>query len=85
MLAELVTQAFLGSPPQEEDAAVQDSGTLFEEAQRRRRELTEPWWDLYDERLREPLAEAMSGPPSAWFERKLALFLDSVATRRPAD
>ncbi|WP_431868044.1 hypothetical protein [Nocardiopsis eucommiae] len=64
---------------------MQDPGTLFEEAQRRRRELTEPWWDLYDERLREPLAEAMSGPPSAWFERKLALFLDGVATRRPAD
>ena len=84
MLAELVTQAFLGSVPEGDATAepAEEGGTFLEAAQRRRRELTEPWMDLYDERLRGVLVEAVSGPPSIWFERKLTLFLDGVAARR---
>lgn len=84
MLAELVTQAFLGSPPEKEDTAraEQTADAFLEAAQQRRRELTAPWMDLYDARLREVLVEAVSGPPAAWFERKLDLFLDGVAARR---
>lgn len=85
MLAELVTQGFLGSVPEADtsDEPEGDAGTFLEAAQRRRRELTEPWLELYDERLREVLSEAVSDPPSRWFERKLTLFLDGVATRCP--
>ncbi|MEU7838889.1 MULTISPECIES: TetR/AcrR family transcriptional regulator [unclassified Nonomuraea] len=76
MVAELVVQAFIG-------AAEGEPGTQTSLGrQRRRRELIEPWLDDYDQRLRPVLAAAVSGPPEAWFERKLDLFLDGAAQRR---
>lgn len=76
MVAELVVQAFVG-------AAQSEPGTQASHGrQRRRRELIEPWLDTYDQRLRAVLASSVSGPPEAWFERKLELFLDGVAQRR---
>jgi AcrR family transcriptional regulator len=74
MLAELVVQEFLALPAEDGDA-------LLEASQRRRRELVDPWLDLYDARLRPVLVEAVSGPATSWFDRKLALFLDGVAAR----
>lgn len=74
MLAELVVQEFLALPAEDGDA-------LLEASQRRRRELVEPWLDHYDARLRPVLVEAVSGPATSWFDRKLALFLDGVAAR----
>ncbi|WP_143532070.1 TetR/AcrR family transcriptional regulator [Saccharothrix sp. ALI-22-I] len=75
MLAELVVQEFLATPPDGEGASLDAS-------QRRRRELIDPWLDLYDPRLRPVLLGAVSGSATAWFERKLALFLDGVAARQ---
>jgi AcrR family transcriptional regulator len=75
MLTELVTQAFLAIPPATVDIPPTDA------AQRRRRELVEPWMTMYDSRLRTVLDKAMSGSPTAWFERKLELFLDGTAAR----
>lgn len=84
MLAELVAQAFLAAPQQAGDSGGTGGGAdALGEIQRRRRELTEPWLDLYDERLRAELADAVTGSVEAWFERKLALFLDGVAALRP--
>ncbi|WP_211335310.1 TetR/AcrR family transcriptional regulator [Lentzea flaviverrucosa] len=74
MLAELVVQEFLALP-------AEDGSASLEAAQRRRRELVDPWLDLYDARLRPVLVEAVSGPATSWFDRKLALFLDGVAAR----
>ncbi|WP_218131116.1 TetR/AcrR family transcriptional regulator [Lentzea albidocapillata] len=76
MLAELVTQAFLAAPEQ--------TGDAVDLLQRRRQELIGPWIDQYDPRLQEVLVGAVSGPAAAWFERKLALFLDGAAGRRAA-
>lgn len=75
MLAELVVQEFLAAPAGEEGASLDAS-------QRRRRELVGPWLDLYDSRLRPVLLGAVSGSATAWFERKLALFLDGVGVRQ---
>jgi AcrR family transcriptional regulator len=85
MVAELVTQAFLAVVPPAEgnDSTSVDEAEADAAAQRRRRELVEPWVDMYDARLREVLVEAMSGPTAAWFERKLNLFLDGVGHRLP--
>jgi AcrR family transcriptional regulator len=77
MVAELVVQAFVGGA--DDDSGTESPATR----QRRRRELIEPRLDSYDHRLRVILAAAVSGPPEAWFERKLELFLDGVAQRHP--
>jgi AcrR family transcriptional regulator len=76
MIAELVVQAFIGGTG---EARAQASST----PQARRRELIKPWLDSYDPRLRARLIEAVTGPPEAWFERKLELFLDGVTQRMP--
>ncbi|MGP4104673.1 TetR/AcrR family transcriptional regulator [Nonomuraea sp. KM90] len=75
MIAELVVQAFLGGPEGEPTA----QQSLNQQA--RRRELIEPWLDSFDQRLRAVLVTAVTGPPEAWFEHKLELFLDGVAQR----
>ncbi|MFH0245579.1 TetR/AcrR family transcriptional regulator [Streptomyces sp. HK10] len=80
MLGELVTQAFLAVPPAVGGDGTRD--TSAGAAQRRRRELLGPWMEEYDPRLRGALAAAVAGPPKAWFERKLDLFLDGAAARR---
>jgi AcrR family transcriptional regulator len=74
MLAELVTQEFLV-----DDAEAGED--LVDGFQRRRRELVAPLLSDYDPRLRAVVEDAVGGSVSAWFERKLALFLDGVAMR----
>jgi AcrR family transcriptional regulator len=76
MIAELVVQAFIGGTGGEPGMRPPHS------AHAQRRELIEPWLDSYDQRLRTVLIAAVAGSPEAWFERKLALFLDGVAQRR---
>lgn len=78
MIAELVVQAFISAA--EDEPRAQPSPTPHG----RRRELIEPWLESYDPRLRATLVTAVAGPPEAWFERKLELFLDGVAGRGPA-
>ncbi|MFI1012563.1 TetR/AcrR family transcriptional regulator [Streptomyces sp. NPDC020965] len=85
MLAELVTQAFLAVLPLGSDDSTTESDeatAAIDSVRRRRRELIGPWMDTFDSRLRGVLADAVSGSPAAWFERKLELFLDGVAVRR---
>ncbi|MEU8872178.1 helix-turn-helix domain-containing protein [Streptomyces javensis] len=85
MLAELVIQAFLAVPPVREGgggaaAPGAADGQTVDAVQSRRRELIEPWLGAFDPRLRDVLAEAVSGPSADWFERKLNLFLLGVAS-----
>ncbi|MER5422819.1 TetR/AcrR family transcriptional regulator [Streptosporangium roseum] len=78
MIAELVVQAFVSTA--EGEPTAQPSAA----PQARRRALIEPWLESYDPRLRATLVAAVAGPPEAWFERKVELFLDGVAGRGPA-
>lgn len=93
MLAELVTQAFIGDPEHGTVSTGEPAGDSTGESagdsaggeassaaiQRRRQEVIGPWLELYDERLRVELERAVTGAAEDWFARKLALFLDGVA------
>lgn len=90
MVAELVTQAFLGAPSGAGDQPPEGDGrhtfSIVNGSRMRRAELIEPWLTLYDERIRAELSAAVTRDPREQFSSKLAVLLDGVeAMARPAD